>query len=340
MALENIGSTKLSMGDVAGARAALRRALESNPRSARAEVGLGAVEMAAGNRDAAFAQWRRAVELDPSDLEALDNLATGLAAAGRRDEARPYAEAFARQAPPARFARELSELGPLQALALAVRGDARRRMFSAWSAWSAAKISIHGSSPRPGSSGRPGARGKRRRAAGSAGLSFRSRDSPARRSRARLRWTSRPRPSCRRNRDRRGRPAASNPVLSTHRRAVRPLRRRRASDDRGRGLDEPGRAARHLYVLIFDQHHIEAGHEQRARSRPNGFSAPASDGAIAWLSTRCQDQVRRSISPATLTARQASSSRSAAASNGWRRAPLERCGSMRHTKSAAATRTS
>jgi tetratricopeptide (TPR) repeat protein len=69
--------------------------------------------MAAGNRDAAFAHWRRAVELDPTDLEALYNLATGLAAAGRRGEARPYAEAFIRQAPPARFAREIAELGPL-----------------------------------------------------------------------------------------------------------------------------------------------------------------------------------------------------------------------------------
>jgi tetratricopeptide (TPR) repeat protein len=113
MALENIGSTRLSMRDTAGARAALLRASELNPRSARAQVGLGAVEMAAGNRDAAFAHWRRAVELDPSDLEALYNLATGLAAAGRRGEARPYAEAFIRQAPPARFAREIAELGPL-----------------------------------------------------------------------------------------------------------------------------------------------------------------------------------------------------------------------------------
>jgi arylsulfatase A-like enzyme/Tfp pilus assembly protein PilF len=113
MALENIGSTKLSMRDTAGARAALLRASELNPRSARAQVGLGAVEMAAGNRDAAFAHWRRAVELDPSDLEALYNLATGLAAASRRDEARRYAEAFVRQAPPARFARELAELAPL-----------------------------------------------------------------------------------------------------------------------------------------------------------------------------------------------------------------------------------
>jgi tetratricopeptide (TPR) repeat protein len=113
IALENIGSTRLSMGDTAGARAALLRASELNPRSARAQVGLGAVEMAAGKHDAAFAHWRRAVELDPSDLEALYNLATGLAAAGRRNEAKPYADAFVRQAPPARFARELAQVRPL-----------------------------------------------------------------------------------------------------------------------------------------------------------------------------------------------------------------------------------
>jgi Flp pilus assembly protein TadD len=76
-------------------------------------LGLGAVEMHAGNGEAAFAHWRRAAELDPSDLETLYNLATGLAAAGRPSDARPYAEAFVRQAPPALFAREIAELRKL-----------------------------------------------------------------------------------------------------------------------------------------------------------------------------------------------------------------------------------
>jgi arylsulfatase A-like enzyme/Flp pilus assembly protein TadD len=113
MAYENIGSTRLRLGDRPGARAALDRAIQLNPRSSRAEVGLGALEMHAGNREAAFAHWRRAAELDPSDLEALYNLATGLAAAGRGPEAQPYAVAFLRQAPPALYAREIAQLQPL-----------------------------------------------------------------------------------------------------------------------------------------------------------------------------------------------------------------------------------
>jgi tetratricopeptide (TPR) repeat protein len=110
MAYENIGSTKLRLGDRPGARAALERAIELNPRSPRAEVGLGALEMHAGNREAAFTHWRRAIELDPSELEALYNLATGLAAAGRGPEARPYAAAFLKQAQPALYAREIAQL--------------------------------------------------------------------------------------------------------------------------------------------------------------------------------------------------------------------------------------
>ncbi len=113
MAYENIGSIKLRQRDAPAARAALERAAALNPHSARAQLGLGAVEMHAGNREAAFARWRRAAELDPSELEALYNLATGLAAAGRRAEARPYAEAFLKQAPPALFGREIRELRQL-----------------------------------------------------------------------------------------------------------------------------------------------------------------------------------------------------------------------------------
>jgi arylsulfatase A-like enzyme/Flp pilus assembly protein TadD len=110
MAYENIGSTKLRLGDRPGARAALERAIALNPRSSRAEVGLGALEMHAGNREAAFRHWRRAVELDPSELEALYNLATGLAEAGRGAEAQPYAAAFLKQAPPALYAREIAQV--------------------------------------------------------------------------------------------------------------------------------------------------------------------------------------------------------------------------------------
>jgi arylsulfatase A-like enzyme/Tfp pilus assembly protein PilF len=110
MAYENIASVRLRQRDASAARAALARAIALNPRSSRAEVGLGALEMHGGNREAAFAHWRRAVELDPSELEALYNLATGLAAAGRNADAQTYATAFLKQAPPALYPREITEL--------------------------------------------------------------------------------------------------------------------------------------------------------------------------------------------------------------------------------------
>ena len=103
MEYENIGSIKLRR-DAPAARAALERAAALNPHSAArswdwARSRCTPATVKPPSRVGA------APPLDPSELEALYNLATGLAAAGRRAEARPYAEAFLKQAPPALFCR-------------------------------------------------------------------------------------------------------------------------------------------------------------------------------------------------------------------------------------------
>ena len=53
---------------------------------------------------------RRALDLDPHLYDALYNLAMALDAAGRRDEARPIIERFIREAPPQRYAADITRV--------------------------------------------------------------------------------------------------------------------------------------------------------------------------------------------------------------------------------------
>ena len=113
MALVNLGALALSRGDLAAARGYFERATTVDPTSSQAQAGLGVVSLKGGQPDAAAAAWKRAVELDPTNYDALYNLATTLARRGQMAEARPFLEQFARQAPPAFYAKDIQEVNAL-----------------------------------------------------------------------------------------------------------------------------------------------------------------------------------------------------------------------------------
>jgi len=87
------GTTRLSAGDPAGARAAYGRALVLDPADGEAQYALGVAARRQGDADAAIAATRRAVRLRPDDPRPLANLAVLLHAAGRDADA---AEAYRR----------------------------------------------------------------------------------------------------------------------------------------------------------------------------------------------------------------------------------------------------
>ncbi|HEY7291452.1 MAG TPA: sulfatase-like hydrolase/transferase [Vicinamibacterales bacterium] len=108
-AYENLGVDELRAGDRQAAIADLTRALEIDPRLPAAHNALATTLMLSGRKDEAIAQWRMAIDLNPRAFDALFNLATALHDEGRRDEARPYIEWFVREAPPARYARDIEQ---------------------------------------------------------------------------------------------------------------------------------------------------------------------------------------------------------------------------------------
>jgi arylsulfatase A-like enzyme/Tfp pilus assembly protein PilF len=112
-AYENLGVDDLGRGDLDAAAADLTRALDLDPRLAGAHNAFGAVSMRRGQPEDALAHWRRAVELNPRLYDALYNLGVVLHDAGRRDEARPYLERFVRDAPPARYTRDIAHIRAL-----------------------------------------------------------------------------------------------------------------------------------------------------------------------------------------------------------------------------------
>jgi len=100
LAYENIGTSQLRAGDVAGAEASLRRAIELDRSLAGAYTALGVVLAGTERRPEAIEAWKSAVAIDPVELNALYNLTINLAAAGRRDEARVYGDRYIAAAPP------------------------------------------------------------------------------------------------------------------------------------------------------------------------------------------------------------------------------------------------
>ena len=99
MVLVNIGTVHLRAGEVRPAREAFEAALRIDPGSAKAQNSLGVIAASEGRHEDAIQHWRRGVVLDPGDYQALFNLGATLRSQGRPAEARPYLEAYLRQAP-------------------------------------------------------------------------------------------------------------------------------------------------------------------------------------------------------------------------------------------------
>jgi arylsulfatase A-like enzyme/Flp pilus assembly protein TadD len=107
-AYNSLGVMLSHQGQHARARAALRKVLELDPTSAKAYENLAVDELSAGELDPAIDDLRRALNLDPRLYDALFNLAEALLTQGRRDDARPLMDRFVREAPPARYARDIA----------------------------------------------------------------------------------------------------------------------------------------------------------------------------------------------------------------------------------------
>jgi tetratricopeptide (TPR) repeat protein len=110
MALVNIGTVYLMNRDSGAARTAFQRALELDPKLARAQNSLGVIAAQEGRREEAIRLWKEAVRIDPRDYQTLFNLGTALIGLGREAEARPYLDAYLRQAPRALEAREMDRV--------------------------------------------------------------------------------------------------------------------------------------------------------------------------------------------------------------------------------------
>ena len=101
----NLGNARRELGDVSGAQAAYRRALDADPRYADAANGLGALLVQSGKPAEAVTWFEKALESSPDFHEARLNLGIAYQESGKRAEAaKVYREVLAKA--PARFARE------------------------------------------------------------------------------------------------------------------------------------------------------------------------------------------------------------------------------------------
>jgi len=111
--LVNIGTVFLAGGDLVRARQAFEAALDMDPGVARAHNSLGVIAAREGHMPEAIERWKRAAALNPDDYQTLFNLGSELWRAGRHEEARPYLEAYLRDAPPALEARDMARVRTL-----------------------------------------------------------------------------------------------------------------------------------------------------------------------------------------------------------------------------------
>jgi tetratricopeptide (TPR) repeat protein len=99
MALVNIGTVHLMAGEIGPAEASFEAALRIDPGVARAHNSLGVIAARKGRQGEAIERWKRAASLDPGDYQTLYNLGSALRQQDRVAEARPYLEAYLREAP-------------------------------------------------------------------------------------------------------------------------------------------------------------------------------------------------------------------------------------------------
>jgi choline-sulfatase len=110
MVLVNMGTVHMMTGDHPNAREVLRAALALKPDLARAHNSLGVIAAREGQMEEAIERWKKAVELDPREYDTLFNLGSSLVRRGRTAEARPYLERFSREAPPALYASDITQV--------------------------------------------------------------------------------------------------------------------------------------------------------------------------------------------------------------------------------------
>jgi arylsulfatase A-like enzyme/Flp pilus assembly protein TadD len=110
MVLVNTGTVHLMAGDTERARRSFEEALRIDPGLARAHNSLGVLAAREGRVDEAVERWKRAAALDPSDYQTLFNLGSTLRRMGREAEARPYLQAYLREAPVAVEARDIARV--------------------------------------------------------------------------------------------------------------------------------------------------------------------------------------------------------------------------------------
>jgi tetratricopeptide (TPR) repeat protein len=99
MVVVNVATVHLMADELDRARRMFEDALRIDPGLARAHNSLGVIAAREGRLDGAIEHWKRAAALDPKDYQTLFNLGSTLRRLGRDDEARPYLQAYVREAP-------------------------------------------------------------------------------------------------------------------------------------------------------------------------------------------------------------------------------------------------